>query len=140
MGNAKRTQLFHHDNGNLEFRKLDIVGQSVTQFDPTGEPLASWFDPYEGLYPFNGYGNVPADAVQPAYSRSCHLEIHDILHDDLKPPNSKDTNAKNFYGWIADDRGNQIATTKKPRSIYDKLTLVFSIALILEIILLFGLR
>jgi len=130
----KRTQLFHYDNGDREFIKRDIVGESATQFDHTGEPVGSWWDPYATLYPFDGYKGIPAGAVQMAYGRHFHLEMHDILSDEQRPPdeNAMDTP---WITAIAEARCVEITKAAKPRTIYEKLTLILGLALILEVLI-----
>jgi len=134
MTKAKRMQLFHHDNGDLEFIRRDIVGESVTEFDNTGDPKRSWMDYFETLYPFNGYGGVPADAVQLAYGRHFHLEIHNILSDEKRPPDTDSMTNNQFITSIAESRAMEIAKSAKPRTIYEKITIVLSIGLIIEIL------
>ena len=38
---AMRMQLYHHDNGDLEFIRREIIGQSATEFDYNREPKRS---------------------------------------------------------------------------------------------------
>ena len=146
MGKAKRMQVYHHDNGDIEFRRLDIIGQSVTEMDNTGEPARSWVDYLQALYYFRGYtlpgaigfakGSIPADAVMPAYGRHFHLELHDILSDDQRPPdNDKGTLESPYITAVAETRVVEITKAAKPRSIYDKLTLILGAALFCELII-----
>ena len=130
----KRLQLFHHDNGDLEFRRMEIVGQSATEFDHTKQPVAAWIDYYQTLYPFNGYKNVPADAVQLAYGRHFHLEIHDILPEDLRPPDD-DALDSPFMSAIAENRAAEILKTAKPRTIYESMTILLGAAFIIELLI-----
>lgn len=131
---AKRMQLFHHDNGDLEFIRRKIVGESATEFDNTGDPKRSWIDYYQTLYPFNGYKGIPADAVQLAYSRHFHLEIHDILADEQRPPDGNSMNTP-FITAIAEARAIEITKAAKPRTIYEKLTWILGSALLIEMLI-----
>ena len=131
---AKRMQLFHHDNGDLEFIRRKIVGESATEFDDTGDPKRSWIDYYQTLYPFNGYKGIPADAVQLAYSRHFHLEIHDILSDEQRPPDGNSMNTP-FITAIAEARAIEITKAAKPRTIYEKLTWILGSALLIEMLI-----
>ena len=81
-----RTQLYHYDNGDVEFIRRPLIGGSPTELDDSGNPTRSWIDYFETLYAFDGYGNIPADTVQLAYGRHFHLEIHDILSEEIRPP------------------------------------------------------
>lgn len=131
---ARRMQLYHHDNGDLEFIRRDIVGISATEFDETKTPKRSWIDYYKCLYPFDGYKNIPADVIQLAYSRHFHLEIHDILSDDERPPDD-DAMDTPFISGIAEARCIELSKAAKPRSIYEKMTVILGIALVLEVLL-----
>jgi len=144
MSKAKRMQLYHHDNGDLEFIRRDIIGQSATELDNTGEPARSWVDYLQALYYFKGYtrpgllgmatGVIPSDAVQPAYGRHFHLELHDILSDEQRPP---DGNALDnpYITAVAENRVVEITKAAKPRTVYDKLTLILAGALFIELLI-----
>jgi len=129
----KRMQLFHHDNGDLEFIKRKIIGESASEIDNTGAVKNSWWDPYATLYPFDGYKNTPADAIQMAYGRHFHLEIHNILPDEQRPPNSDAMNHPWITG-IAEARAVEITKAARPKTIYEKLTLILGVALIIELL------
>lgn len=129
----QRLQLFHHDNGDLEFIKRTIIGESATEIDNTGSPKRSWIDYYQTLYPFDGYKGVPADAVQLAYSRHFHLEIHNILKPEQRPPDNNALDSP-FISAIAESRAIEITKSAKPRTIYETLTLILGASLALEII------
>jgi len=131
---AKRMQLYHHDNGDLEFIKRDIIGESATELDDTKSPKRSWIDYFQTLYPFNGYKGVSADSVQLAYSRHFHLEIHDILPDDKRPPDGDSMNNP-FITAIAEARAIELNKAKKPRTIYEKLTLILGTCLVIEMLI-----
>jgi hypothetical protein len=132
---AQRMQLYHHENSDLEFIKRPVVGESVTEFDDTGDPKRSWIDYYETLYPFNGYEGVPADAVQLAYGRHFHLEIHDILKDDKRPPDTDSMINNVFITAVAESRAMELAKTAKPKTVYEKLTLLLGSGFIIELII-----
>jgi len=127
-------QLFHHDNGDLEFVRRDIIGQSATELDETGDPKRSWLDVFQTLYPFNGYKSLPADAVQLAYSRHFHLEIHDILSEEARPPEAVSIQHP-YVSAIADSRVLEITKAAKPKTIYDKMFWVLSTALFVELLI-----
>jgi len=131
---AKRMQLYHHDNGDLEFIRRTIVGESATEFDNTGVPKNSWWDPFATLYPFDGYKGIPADAIQLAYGRHFHLEIHDILPSALRPPDDDSMNTP-FISAIAEARCIELTKSAKPRTIYEKLTLILGIGFIIELLI-----
>ena len=131
---VKRLQLYHYDNGDLEFIKRDIVGESATEFDKSGEPLDSWWDPYATLYPFDGYKSFKADAVQIAYGRHFHLEIHDILSDEQRPP-KEDSMDTPWITAIAEARCVEITKAAKPKTIYEILTKILGAALIIEMLI-----
>jgi len=131
---ATRTQLYHHDNGDLEFIKRRIIGESATEVDNNGEPKRSWIDFFETLYPFDGYKGISADAIQLAYSRHFHLEIHDILDDKKRPPDT-DVMDCEFISAIAEARAIELTKAKKPRTIYEKLTMILSAVLAAEVII-----
>lgn len=126
-------QLFHHDNGDLEFIRRPIVGQAVAEYDNTMSPLRAWIDYYQTLYHFDGYKGVPADAVQLAYPRHFHLELHDILPDSMRPP---DDNAMDspFITAISESRAVEITKSAKPRTVYEKLTWILGAAIFVELI------
>lgn len=136
LGNtpARRMQLFNHDNGDLEFIRRPIVGQSATELDETSDPKRSWVDYYQTLYPFDGYKGVPADAIQLAYSRHFHLEIHDILDENLRPP-AGDKMDSPFLSSIAESRAVEVAKNTKPKTIYEKMTMLLGAALLIELLI-----
>jgi len=129
-----RTQLFHYDNGDREFIRRRIIGQSATEFDNTGDPSRSWVDYYQTLYPFDGYKGISADAIQLAYERHFHFEVHDILPPILRPP---ETNAMDspYISAIAESRVIEITKSAKPRTIYQTLTYILGGALFVELII-----
>jgi hypothetical protein len=131
---AKRMQLYHHDNGDLECRRLKIVGQSATEFNDRNEPVRAWYDLFQSLYPFNGYKSIPADGIQLAYSRNYHLEIHPILKGEFKPPEDG-TLINPFLTLIAELRAFLLAKAKKPKSLWDKLTIILGLAVVMEMII-----
>jgi hypothetical protein len=127
-------QFFHHENGDLEFRRLQLVGKGVTEFDSQNMPLRSWVDYYETLYPFNGYKSIPADAVQLACPRYYHMELHNILTDTKRPPKDGSFINKFISNW-ADSRGLDLAKAKKPKSAWDKVIIFLGLGLIIECVL-----
>lgn len=129
-----RMQLFHYDNGDLEFIRRRLIGGSPTELDDGGHPHQSWIDHYQTLYPFDGYKTIPGDAVQMAYGRHFHMEIHDILNDDDRPPETSELDHP-FISAIAEARAVEITRTAKPHSTYDRLMLILGTALILEFII-----
>jgi hypothetical protein len=127
-------QLFHHDNGDIEFIRRPIVGQSATEFNEHAEPERAWLDLYQTIYPFNGYKSIPADGIQLAYSRHYYMNVHPLLSKSMRPP--EDGNIRNPYlTKISDTQGQLVAKAKKPRSIWDKLTVILGSAVILEMVL-----
>ncbi len=134
----QRLQMHFHDNGNVEFRKREIVGQSSTEFDNTREPILAWLDKNQTLYQCEGYGNIPADACQLTCSRYFFLELHNILSEEEKPPEDGALDSP-FLAAIAESRAIQVSKTKKPRTVYEKLTLWLGASLVLEIIV-WGIR
>lgn len=130
--------MYHHDNGDIEFIRRDIIGQAAVELDDKGEPKRSWWDSLQCLYPFNGYKNIPGGSVQLAYGRHFHLEIHNILPEDVKPP-EENSLVNPFMTQIAEERCQQIAKSAKPKSAWEKLTLILGAALILELII-WGIR
>ncbi len=130
----KRLQLYHHDNGDLEFIKRPIMGESSVEIDNTGEPIRAWLDKFQTLYPFDGYGKVPADAVQLTYGRHFFLELHNILPDIERPP--EDNAMDNpFITAIAEARAIEVTKSAKPRTIYEKLTWILGAALFIELLI-----
>jgi len=136
FGNKKalRMQLYHHDNGDLEFRKREIVGQSVTEFNDRSEPVRAWIDLFQTLYPFNGYKGISGDAVQLAYGRHYHLELHNIMTKEDRPPDDGSLKSP-FITKIAQLRGFLLSKAKKPKSIWDRLTMILGASLLLEMVL-----
>ena len=130
----ERTQLYHYDNGDLEFVKRPLVGGSPTQLDKAGNPRRSWIDYYQCLYPFDGFQGISADAVQLAYGRHYHMEVHDILSDDIRPPESDKLNDP-YITAIAEARAVEITKTANPHSSYDRLILFLGIGLVLEFVI-----
>ena len=131
---AYRLQLYHHDNTDLEFVKRRIIGQSATELDNTGDPKRSWVDYYQTLYPFDGYKGIAADAVQLAYGRHFHLEMHDILPEELRPPEDISMDSP-YISAIANARVVEITKAAKPRTIYETLTWILGSALLVEFII-----
>jgi len=127
-------QLYHHDNGDLEFVRRRIVGQSATELDNTSDPKRSWIDYYQTLYPFNGFRGIRADAIQLAYGRHFHLELHNILSDEQRPPES-DAMDSEFLSAIAENRAIELQKNAKPRTIYEKLTWILGGALFIELLI-----
>lgn len=136
FGNTKqkRMQLYHYDNGDLEFIRRDIIGESATEMDNTNEPGRSWWDPYATLYPFDGYKRIPADAIQLAYGRHFHLELHDILTEEQRPPDGDSMNTP-FITAIAEARAAEITRSAKARTVWEKITWMLSVALLIEMLI-----
>lgn len=131
---AQRMQLFHYDNGDLEFIRREIIGESTTEFDSSHIPKNSWWDPFAPLYPFDGYKGIPADAIQLAYGRHFHLEIHDILPEKQRPPDG-DSMDTPWIAAIAEARCVEITKSAKPRTIYHTLTLILGAGFIIELLI-----
>ena len=129
-----RMQLFHYDNGDLEFIRRPLIGGSPTELDKAGNPQQSWIDYYQTLYPFDGYKSIPGDALHMAYGRHFFMEMHDILKDEDKPPETSELDHP-FISAIAEARAVEITRTAKPNSSYDKLMLILGTGLILEFII-----
>ena len=130
----QRLQLFHHDNGDLEFIYRKIIGESSAELDNKGEAINNWWDPYSTLYPFDGYKGIAADAVQLAYARHFHLEIHDILPNVQRPPED-DAMDNPWISAIAEARCVEITRTAKPRTIYETLTMILGAGFIIELLI-----
>ena len=137
LGQAKpkRMQLFHYDNGDLDFIERLIIGESATEMDNQNEPVNSWWDPYATLYPFDGYKKIPAAAIQLAYSRHYHLEIHDILTEEQRPPDGDDSMDSPFITAIAEARAAELTRSAKPRTVWEKLTWMLGVALLIEMLI-----
>ena len=130
----KRMQLYHHDNGDIEFIKRRIIGESASEIDNTGVACRSWWDPYATLYPFDGYKNIPMGSLQLAYGRHFHLEMHNILPEEQRPPDG-DAMDTPFITAIAEARALEVTKSAKPRTMYEKLTWILGAALIVELII-----
>ena len=133
-GPAKRMQLYHHDNGDIEFIPRHIIGESATELNKDGTPNRSWIDYFQTLYQFDGYKNIPAEAIQLAYSRHFHLEIHNILPEDKRPPDGDSMNNA-FITAIAETRAVEINKAKKPHTIYEKMTYLLGSVVIMEMLI-----
>jgi len=131
---ANRRQMFYCDDSDIEFRVRPIIGASVIQKDNTGEPVAAWSDFFQTLYPFDGYMGIPGGAIQLAYGRHFHLEIHDILSEEIRPPDD-DAMDSPYIAHVAESRAIQLAKAAKPRTVYEKLTMILGGGLILEFLL-----
>lgn len=111
-----------YDNGDIEFKHRELIGIANCDVQPvTNKPISSWIDYYQTLYPFEGYGGLPADMIQITYDRHFFLELHDLVPDDLKPPNDDAMNTP-FISAIADARALEITKTSKPKQSYEKIT------------------
>jgi len=130
----KRLQLYHYDNGDLEFIKRPLMSEAAVEYDNTGEPVRAWRDLFQTLYPFDGYKGIGADAVQVAYGRHFLLELHDILDNDMRPPNN-DAMDNSYITAIAEARAVEITKSAKPRTIYEKLTWILGSALFVELLI-----
>ena len=102
--------------------------------DDSANPTRSWIDYFETLYAFDGYRKIPADAVQLAYGRHFHLEIHDILSDEIRPPATTELD-NYFISAIAEARAVEITKSAKPHSTYDRLILFLGIGFVMELII-----
>ena len=131
---AMRMQLYHHDNGKREFIRREVVTQSVIERDDTGQAINSWDDFFQNSYYFGGYGSVVSDAVQPAFSRHFHWEIHNVLPEGIRPPDG-DLRGSTYISAVADNRGSELMRGRRPRTIYEKMTLILGTALICEMLL-----
>lgn len=129
-----RMQFFFYDNNDVEFIRRPLVGGAPTALDAENRPVESWVDYFQELYPFDGYRNIPADAVQLAYGRHFFLEIHDILEDDNKPTDKTEIDDP-YISAIAEARAVEINRTSKTQTNYDKLMIILGVALILEFII-----
>ena len=127
-------QFYHYDNGDIEFIKRHIIGESATELDDTKIPGRSWIDYYQTLYPFDGYRGIPADSIQLAYSRHFHLEIHDILQEQDRPPEGDAMNSP-FIAAIAEARAIEITKAKKTKTIYENMTVLLGVALMIEMLI-----
>ncbi len=128
-----RTVLHHYDNGDLEFIKRPIVGESTQEFNNENYPIKAWADYFEPLSPCNGYKDIGADAIQLTNERHFSFEVHDILSNDRRPPEAGQEK-DNFISAIADARGMEVLRTTRAKSVYEKLTLIGGAVIILQVL------
>jgi hypothetical protein len=131
---SKRWQCYHHDNGDIEYIPRIIIGQACHEIDDKGDPVASWADFYQNNYPFNGYKNVPSCAIAPAFGRHYHLELHNVLPDELRPKDDGTLDC-DYISVVADTRASEINKAPKPRTIWEKVTIALMGAVFIELII-----
>ena len=138
QGQRKNKRLCYHcyDNGDREFIYRPIIGAGVSHVDSAGVPQLSWADFYQTLYPFPGYKDIPADAVQLTYDRHYFMEIHDILDAALKPPDlsAEDAGGNDYFSRIAEERCAEIQGKLNPKVKWAFMTKILGAALIMEMV------
>lgn len=133
----KRLCLHHYDNGDLEFIYRHIIGAGVSDVDHEGTPQLSWSDFYETLYPFEGYKDIPADAVQLTYDRHHFMQIHNILPPELTPPDvlGEEAGESDYFSRIAEERCAEIQGKLNPKTRWAMMTKILGAVLIMEMII-----
>jgi len=128
----QRTQLYFHDDGTFEFRKLDVDVACLIKRDNKGMPVQAWRHYYKNQYPFNGYKRIQADMVSLGYGRDIVLDPHKILSADELPELDKDINKLDRKGIreIAQSQCYRAENQKGGTLLVDKITTYLGIAVV----------
>lgn len=129
----QRTQLYFHDDGTFEFRKLDVDVACLIRRDNKGITLQAWRHYYKNQYPFSGYKKIKPDMVSLGYGRDIVLDPHKILTDDELPELDKDINKLDRKGIkeIAQAQCYRAENQKGASLLVDKITTYLGIPVII---------
>lgn len=129
----KRTQLHFRDDGQFEFRKLEIEDGFLVEKEQDVVTKA-WLMFYKLQKRFGGYRKIGSDMVTVSFDRDIVLDIFGQLSDAEKPERGSDLK-KSFVKNIAEAKCYRHEHGKKPRTLIDKLVLFMGVAILMEVLI-----
>lgn len=130
----KRTQLHFRDDGQFEFRKLDILDGFLVEKQVQDVVVKAWLLFYKLQKRFKGYKKIGSDMVTISFDRDIVLDTFGQLRDAEKPEKGSNLK-KDFVSKIATAKCYKHEHSGKKRDLYDKMVLFFGIALVCELLI-----
>jgi len=133
VNNPKRTQLFFRDDYTFAFRKLPIVESFMIE-GKKDKPTKAWRHFFKLQFPFDGYRNIPADAVSIGFDRDIFYDPFNVLDTKEKPAKGFDGTAALRKPWVQEIATAQVYKhqQQKPKGLLmDKVTVGLMIVLVL---------
>ena len=129
----QRTQLYFHDDGSFEFRKLDIDVACLLEKDGQGNCIRAFRHFYKNQYPFNGFKKIKADMITLGYGRDIVLDPHGILSADDLPALDKDILNLDRKGLreIAQSQCYKAENQKGGTLLLDKITMYLGVTVVI---------
>lgn len=121
-GKEKRTQLYFRDDGQFQFRKLEIEDTFLVE-KKDGAILRGWKHFFSLQFPFAGKRGIAADMVTLGFSRDIVLDPFDIIPSDEKPEKHKKLNDNPWVSEVAESRVYKHQVAGQKMLLYDKITL-----------------
>ena len=129
----KRTQLYFRDDGQFQFRRLDIEDGFLVEKEQDAV-VKAWLLFYKLQKRFRGYGKMGSDMVTMSFDRDIVLDPFGELNDAEKPERGNNLK-KSFVKNIAEAKCYRHEHSKKPGTLMDKLVMFMGIAIILEVLI-----
>lgn len=133
----KRTQLFFHDGGSFEFRKLPFVDTClVVKQDNT--ITKAWKHFYSNQIRFDGYKNFHADLVSLGYDRDFILDPFNrvpVLDNPGGKPGKTNDSIKKWTAQIAESQRQKVNAKPGTSLLVNKIVVFLGIGLILQLLL-----
>ncbi len=129
----KGHQLHFRDDGQFEFRKLEIEDSFLAEKQQQ-IVTAAWLMIYKLLKRFRGYGKIGSGMVTISFDRDIVLDSFNQLSDAEKPEKGNDLKKK-FVKNIATAKCYRHEHGRKPKTLMDKLVLYMGSAIILEVLI-----
>jgi hypothetical protein len=129
----KRTQLHFRDDGQFQFRKLDILDGFLVEKEQE-LVVKAWLLFYKLQKRFKGYKKIGSDMVTVSYDRDIVLDTFGQLKDAEKPEKGANLK-KDFVSKIATAKCYKHEHGGKKKTLMDKMVMFFGIAMVGEIVI-----
>ena len=129
----KRTQLHFRDDGQFQFRKLDILDGFLVE-KVQDVVVKAWLLFYRLQKRFKGYKRIGSDMVTISFDRDIVLDTFGQLKDAEKPEKGANLK-KDFVSKIATAKCYKHEHTGKKRNLMDRMVMYFGITLVVEVLI-----
>lgn len=139
QGTEKRTQLYIHDDGSFEFRKLEFAETCLVEKRDSVVTKA-WKHFYSSELPFNGYKNMHADMVTLGFDRDFILDPFDKVPITDNPASGKprrtEGEIRHWTSQVAESQRYKVMNKPGSSLLVNKITIFLGVTLILMVLLL----
>lgn len=135
----QRTQLYFHDDGSFQFRKLPFEDACLVQ-KKDNVVVKAWRHFYSSEIPFEGYKGIHADMVTLSFGRDFILDPFNKVPETKTPnggkPKKTESEIKNWTAEVAESQRYKVMNKPGTMQIWDKVALFLGSGLIIELLIL----